>query len=178
MKPENLKTLVKRAQQGDTDAFGDLYDSLKQDLYRFAFYLTSSPQLAEDAVSDCVLLAFQKIRQLKKPQSVHSWFCAILRNCCREKQAEKARLRQQVDIDALSLVLPQESDLALHAALHAALQQLPQDERELLLLSVLFGYNSRELAKMLDTKEGTVRARLSRTKAKLRETLGEGEDEA
>ena len=174
MKPETIKALVKRAQHGDTDAFGELYDWLKQDLYRFAFYLTSSPQLAEDAVSDCVLLAFQKIRQLKKPQSVHSWFCAILRNCCREKQTEKIRLQQQVDLDALSFVLPQESDLALHAAL----QQLPQDERELLLLSVLFGYNSRELAKMLDTKEGTVRARLSRTKAKLRELLGEGEDEA
>ena len=85
---------------------------------------------------------------------------------------------QQIDIDALSLVLPQESDLALHASLHAALQKLPQDERELLLLSVLFGYNSRELAAMLETKEGTIRARLSRTKAKLRETLGEGEDEA
>ena len=178
MKPESLKTLVKRAQHGDADAFGNLYDNLKQDLYRFAFYLTSSPQLAEDAVSDCVLLAFQKIRQLKKPQSVHSWFCAILRNCCREKQTEKARLLQQIDIDALSLVLPQESDLALHASLHAALQKLPQDERELLLLSVLFGYNSRELAAMLETKEGTIRARLSRTKAKLREMLGEGEDEA
>ena len=131
MKPESLKTLVKRAQHGDADAFGNLYDWLKQDLFRFAFYLTSSPQLAEDAVSDCVLLAF-----------------------------------------------PQESDLALHASLHAALQKLPQDERELLLLSVLFGYSSRELAAMLETKEGTIRARLSRTKAKLRETLGEGEDEA
>ena len=178
MKPENAKALVKRAQSGDADAFGELYAALRQDLFRYAYYFTSSPHLAEDAVSDCVLLAFQNIKQLKKPQSVHPWFCAILRNCCREKQAEKAQMQQTVDIDLLSLALPQDCDLESHAALHTALQKLPQDERELLLLSVLFGYSSRELAAMFGTKDGTIRARLSRTKAKLRDLLNEGDDEA
>ncbi len=178
MKPEDQKTLVRRAHAGDADAFGELYADLRHDLFRFAYYQTSSPHLAEDAVSDCVLLAFQNIRQLKKAQSVRSWFFSILLNCCRRKQREKALQTQLLDIEDCCRLRGQESDPASHAALHMALRQLPDADRELLLLSVLFGYNSRELAKMLDTKEGTVRARLSRTKAKLRELLGEGEDEA
>ena len=178
MKPDEQKTLVRRAQAGDADAFGELYAAMRQDLFRFAYYQTSSPHLAEDAVSDCVLLAFQKIRQLKKPQSVRSWFFSILLNCCREKQHEKALLTQMADIEDCCRLLQQESDLASHAALHMALRQLPDADRELLLLSVLFGYNSKELAEMTGSKSGTVRSRLSRTKDTLRAMLKEGDDQA
>ena len=178
MKPENQKTLVYRAQAGDADAFGELYAALRQDLYRFAYYQLSSPHSAEDAVSDCVLLAFQKIRQLKKAQSVRSWFFTILLNCCRDKQREKALQTQMVDIEDCCRLLPQESDLASHAALHVALRQLPDADRELLLLSVLFGYSSKELAEMTGSKSGTVRSRLSRTKDTLRAMLHEGDDQA
>lgn len=178
MKPDEQKTLVRRAQAGDADAFGELYAAMRQDLFRFAYYQTSSPHLAEDAVSDCVLLAFQKIRQLKKPQSVRSWFFSILLNCCREKQREKALLTQMADIEDCCRLLQQGSDLASHAALHMALRQLPDADRELLLLSVLFGYNSKELAEMTGSKSGTVRSRLSRTKDTLRAMLKEGDDQA
>ena len=178
MKPDEQKTLVRRAQAGDADAFGELYAAMRQDLFRFAYYQTSSPHLAEDAVSDCVLLAFQKIRQLKKTQSVRSWFFSILLNCCREKQREKALLTQMADIEDSCRLLQQESDLASHAALHMALRQLPDADRELLLLSVLFGYNSKELAEMTGSKSGTVRSRLSRTKDTLRAMLKEGDDQA
>ena len=176
MKPDNLKTLVHRAQAGDVDAFGEIYAALRQDLFRFAYYQLSSPHLAEDAVSDCVLRAFQNITKLKKVQSVRSWFCSILLNCCREQQREKAAQSQLVDIEDCLSLLPQESDLASHAALHAAVQTLPEADRELLLLSVLFGYDSKELADLLGSKSGTVRSRLSRVKATLRAMLSEGDD--
>ncbi len=178
MKPDTLKSLVHRAQAGDVDAFGEIYAALRQDLYRFAYYQLSSPHLAEDAVSDCVLRAFQSITKLKKAQSVRSWFCSILLNCCREKQREKALAVSRVDPDDCENLLSKDSDLASHAALHAALEQLPDDERELLLLSVLFGYDSKDLAQLLGSKSGTIRSRLSRTKAALRTMLGEGDDQA
>ena len=178
MKPEDQKTLVRRAQAGDADAFGELYADLQHDLFRFAYYQTSSPHLAEDAVSDCVLLAFQNIRQLKKAQSVRSWFFSILLNCCRRKQREKALQTQLLDIEDCCRLLGQESDPASHAALHMALRQLPDADRELLLLSVLFGYNSKELAEMTGSKSGTVRSRLSRTKDTLRAMLREGDEQS
>lgn len=176
MKPENLKTLVRAAQAGDVDAFGDLYAALRQDLFRFAYYQLSSPHRAEDAVSDCVLRAFQNITKLKKAQSVRSWFCSILLNCCREQQREKAIAAKQVDLDECCSLLATEKDYASHAALHAALRQLPDDDRELLLLSVLFGYDSKELADLLGSKSGTIRSRLSRVKATLRAMLSEGDE--
>ena len=172
MKPETIKALVKRAQHGDTDAFGELYDWLKQDLYRFAFYLTSSPQLAEDAVSDCVLLAFQKIRNLEKPQAFRSWMFSILLNCCRrELREKKAQLQTVSPEDADIPAVP--VDLSENAALKQALLQLETDERALFLGAVLFGYNSKELAELTHSKPGTVRAKLFRTKEKLRSLLKE-----
>ena len=167
-----IKDLVKKAKDGDTAAFGALYTTVAADLYRFAVFQTGSPSRAEDAVSEAVLLAFQKIRNLEKPQAFRSWMFSILLNCCRKELREKKAL--------LQTVLPEETDipaaavdLSENAALKQALLQLGADERELFLGAVLFGYNSKELAELTHSKPGTVRAKLFRTKEKLRSLLKE-----
>ena len=80
MSSENISNLVKKTQHGDIDSFGELYSMFAKDMFRYAFYQTSDKTLAEDAVSDAVLLAFQNIRQLKKPASFKSWLFSILLN--------------------------------------------------------------------------------------------------
>lgn len=167
-----IKDLVKQAKNGDTAAFGKLYTTVAADLYRFAVFQTGSPTRAEDAVSESVLLAFQKIRNLEKAEAFKSWMFSILLNCCRgqlrEKQAQLCLVPQEdADIPAAAV------DLSENAALKNALAQLEAEERELFLLSVLFGYNSRELAEMTSSKPGTIRSRLFRTKEKLQALLKE-----
>ena len=91
----NVENLVKKSKQGDTAAFGDLYEIYSKDMYRFAFYYTGSQALAEDCVSECVLTAFQKINTLKKPASFKSWLFRILYNCCNKALTEKIRAREK-----------------------------------------------------------------------------------
>lgn len=167
-----IKDLVKQAKNGDTAAFGKLYTTVAADLYRFAVFQTGSPTRAEDAVSEAVLRAFQKIRNLEKAQAFRSWMFSILLNCCREQLREKqAQLRTVSPEDANA---PQDAvDLSENAALKQAMAQLEAEERELFLLSVLFGYTSKELAEMTNSKPGTVRSRLFRTKEKLQALLKE-----
>lgn len=167
-----IKDLVKQAKNGDTAAFGKLYSNVAADLYRFAVFQTGSPDRAEDAVSEAVLLAFQKIRNLEKAEAYKSWMFTILLNCCRKQLREKkAQLclvsPEDVDIAAAAV------DLSENAALKNALARLEDEERELFLLSVLFGYSSKELAELTRTKPSTVRSKLFRTKGKLQALLKE-----
>ena len=82
--------LVRKAQKGDADSFGELYSIFKDDMFRFAYYYTGSVSLAEDAVSEAALIAFQKIPQLKKASAFKSWLFKILYNECKAAQKEKA----------------------------------------------------------------------------------------
>ena len=167
-----IKDLVRQAKNGDTAAFGKLYSNVAPDLYRFAVFQTGSPARAEDAVSEAVLLAFQKIRNLEKAEAFRSWMFSILLNCCRTQLREKHAQVQTVppeDVDLPAAAV----DLSENAALKNAMAQLEDEERELFLLSVLFGYNSKELAEMTRSKPGTVRSKLFRTKGKLQALLKE-----
>ena len=171
MSSDNIISLVKKAQENDVDSFGELYSLFAVDMFRYAFYQTSDKTLAEDAVSDAVLLAFQNIRQLKKPASFKSWLFSILLNCCRTKQKEKATMLRTDELSSHENVPALHSDFNENAALKAALGKLDESDREIFLLSVLFGYSSKEIAAMLDMKAGSVRSRLSRTKTKMREMI-------
>ncbi len=74
--------LIKNAQKGDKNAFCELYELYKNRLYRYAYYKLSSEADAEDAVMDCILCAWQGIKQLKKAEAFPAWIFKILRSSC------------------------------------------------------------------------------------------------
>lgn len=168
MKTEAIKTLVKRSQKGDAEAFGELYEMYSNDMYGFAYYYTSSEYFAREAVSDAVLIAFQNIRMLKKAESFKSWLFKILFNCCKNKQKEKALLSKQKEISALDGFMNNEEEQGVRIDLERALMNLSEEERRIIILSFVCGYNSEEIGNMLDLKSSTVRSKQSRAVIKLR----------
>ena len=67
------KELVVKAKAGDAKAFTELYGLYKKKLYSYAFYRLGNAADAEDAVSDCVLSAFEQINKLKKAEAFSYW---------------------------------------------------------------------------------------------------------
>lgn len=171
MSSDNIINLVKKAQSGDVDSFGELYSVFATDMYRFALYQTSDKTLAEDAVGDAVLLAFKNIRQLKKPGAFKSWLFSILLNCCRSKQKEKMTFAKSEELFSCESIPATTGDYSENASLKAALSALDERDREIFLLFVLFGYTSGEIASMLNLKAGSVRSRLSRARTKMKEMI-------
>lgn len=171
MSSENIKNLVDKAKNGDADAFGELYSIYATDMYRFAFYYTGTKQLAEDAVSDAVLSAFQKISQLKKTASFKSWLFKILFNCCKQKQKEKIISSNQVELSVLENSAVSQNDCYLRIDLRNALNLLTKEEREIVILAFACKYKSEEIAEMTGLKAVTVRSKLSRAAAKIRKSL-------
>ena len=77
--------LIRRAKRGDVKAFSELYSRIYVELYKFALYTLKHPQEAEDAVSDTVVTAYEKISSLKKEESFRSWIFTILSNHCKNQ---------------------------------------------------------------------------------------------
>lgn len=167
---ENQSLLVKQAQQGNADAFGDLYEAYADEMYRYALWYLGSRELAQDAVSDAVCNAFVSITSLRNAASFKAWLFRILANCCKACLTQKIRARTQVDLES-ALGLSAAGDDIAAAELWELVRGLDGTDREILLLSVVGGYKSSEIAELLQMPSGTIRSRLSRALSRLRSAI-------
>lgn len=153
--------------------FGALCESLRPDLLRFAFWLGRDRQLAEDVVQEAMLRAWKSFDSLEDEARAKSWFLTIVR---REFARTFERKRLEVaDLDALVVaeapVLAAEDDGEL-AAMREALFRLDDEYREPLVLQVMMGYSTQEIADLMGLQQGAVLTRLYRARARLRHLLG------
>ncbi|MBR3150241.1 MAG: RNA polymerase sigma factor [Eubacterium sp.] len=169
----NEKELVNLAKSGNKDAFAELYGQYKDRLYRYAFYRLQSENDAEDAVQDCVVAAFIQIGSLKKAEAFSAWIFRILYCTCNSYIKRQALVRKNSNIDDMENQLFDNSaeNTALKTELQNALDVLKDDEKEIVLLSVVAGFNSGEIGKIVDMTSGAVRSKLSRSLKKMRDFL-------
>ncbi len=171
MSSEFISNLVTKAKNGSADAFGELYGMYAEDLFRFAYYYTGSTALAEDCVSEAVCLAFENLPNLKKNEAFKSWMFKILHNCCKKAQKIKYLHKGDVEISEVRNISTEESDQSEKISLQNAIKKLSDEEREICILYYSSGYTSREIGEILGLKDSTVRSKISRATAKLREML-------
>jgi RNA polymerase sigma-70 factor (ECF subfamily) len=161
--------LVKRAKNGDSKAFAQLYVIHKDSLYRYAYFKLGNQTDAQDAVSECVVEAYAGIGLLKNEKAFSSWLFKILyRQCCAIIKRNTVR-REEVSLDDCAGLSKEDNLLA--PELHEALAQLSDEDRDIVLLSVVAGYKTREIAGILSLNHSTVRSRLSRALAKMKNFL-------
>lgn len=152
--------------------FETLCETFRPDLLRFAFWLSRDRQLAEDVVQEALLRAWKSFDTLVEEARAKSWLLTIVR---RELARSFERKRLEVtDLDALVAaeagVLAAEEDAAL-AEMRDALFRLNDEYREPLVLQVLMGYSTKEIADQMGLQQGAVLTRLFRARAKLRQEL-------
>jgi len=148
-----------------------------QPVYRYAFRLTGSAADAEDLVQETFLMAYSRSDQLRDEAKAGAWLFGILRGCVgkyfrRRRPALAGNV--QLDLDRLPATLPDEP--LDQQQLQAALQELPEDFRRVLLMFYFEDLSYLEIAAALDLPIGTVMSRLARAKTHLRQKLkAEGE---
>ena len=153
--------------------FETLCETLRPDLLRFAFWLGRDRQLAEDVVQEALLRAWKSLDTLADEGKAKSWLLTIVR---RELARSFERKRHEMtDLDALVAaeagVLAAQEDPAL-AEMREAIFRLNDEYREPLVLQVLMGYTTKEIAEAMGLNQGAVLTRLFRARARLREELG------
>ena len=166
------KQLVLYARAGDKQAFCTLYSIYKDRLYRYAYYRLGNADDAEDAVSDCVLSALEQVKQLRKPEAFSAWLFRILYCSCTAVINAQAARRKMMDInDAEKSIYSDMQETIEKTELSEALSILSDEEREIVLLSVVSGLNRMEIAKITELTAGSVRSKLSRSLTKMRTFL-------
>ena len=155
--------------------FDRLVSIWHRDMYRYAAWLSRDPAIAEDVVQEAMLRAWKSLDALREDEAAKQWVLTIVR---REnaRYFERKRL-ETVDIDNLtpsqSAMLADSSDTDLDDV-REAIYKLDDDYREPLVLQVLMGHSTKEIAEMMDIKPGAVLTRLHRARIKLRDEIGEG----
>jgi RNA polymerase sigma-70 factor (ECF subfamily) len=155
------------------DAFGQLLESLRPDLVRFAYWLARDRSIAEDVVQEAMLRAWRARLELKDAAAVRHWLLTIVRR-------EHARLYERkrlVTVDVNDIVAREDAALAGNGDgelldLRRAILRLPDDYREPLVMQVLGGYSTAEIAKEMNLSTPAVLTRLFRARNRLREIYG------
>lgn len=148
--------------------FEALVRSTLPELYSYAVWLSGDRTLAEDMVQETLLRAWKSLHQLRDAAAAKRWLMTILR---REHARYFERQRPEpVDIQAADF--PQ-SLLAHHdvapeiGEVREAVWQLPREYREPLVLQVLLGYSTAEIAAIMELSQGAVLTRLHRARRQL-----------
>lgn len=161
-----------RADTERRQRFDRLVTVFYQDMFRYAAWLCRDAGIAEEVVQEALLRAWKSLDALREDVAAKPWLLTIVR---REnaRYFERKRL-ETVDIDELT---PAQSALVAESHdsdiddMREAIFRLEDDYREPLVLQVLMGHSTKEIAELMGLKQGAVLTRLHRARLKLMEEV-------
>lgn len=180
----NETRTISKAQDGDLAAFNQLVMAYQGTAYNVAYRVMGTSEAAADACQDAFLKAYKSIKQYQGG-SFKSWLLRIVTNTCYDQIRYKKRrpatsledLTENPDDHAIQLESGTEppEDRVLRYELSNIIQiginQLPEDQRVVVVLSDVQGMSYQEIADIIGQPLGTVKSRLSRGRRRLRDYL-------
>jgi RNA polymerase sigma-70 factor (ECF subfamily) len=151
--------------------FEKLMSPYSRDLYRYAYWLAGDPDVAEDLVQETLFRAWKSLHKLENATAIKSWLFTIVR---RENARRFERYQPKISAtppDELRSQYPGYDTSTEAFVLRQALEALPIEYREPLLLQIIGGYSQKEIARMLNISPAGAGTRLFRARQKLRDIL-------
>jgi RNA polymerase sigma-70 factor (ECF subfamily) len=174
--------LVRRAQQGDSDAFASLFHTHKARVYSVCLRLTGNTAEAEDLTQDAFMQVFRKLSMFRGDSAFSTWLHRIAVNTVlmrfRKKALPQVSLDEPYNQDARFVRREYGSRDARLAgsvdriALTRAIGELPEGYRTIFLLHEVEGYEHQEIAELLGCSVGNSKSQLHKAKLRIRELLG------
>jgi RNA polymerase sigma-70 factor (ECF subfamily) len=177
--------LVQAAQQGDTGAFGKLYDKYVDVVFRYVLFRVGDRALAEDVTSETFLRALRRISTVSyQGRDVGAWFVTIARNLVLD-HVKSSRYRLEVTTAEISdsssgsnsgIGGPEHAVLAAatNAELMSCVAKLNPDQQECIVLRFLQGMSVAETAVIMGRNEGAIKALQHRAVRRLAQLMPEG----
>jgi RNA polymerase sigma-70 factor (ECF subfamily) len=180
--------LIGQARKGDVAAFNRLVLHYQEVVYNVAYRIMGEPQAAEDIAQDTFITAYQSLNRFRGG-SFKAWIIRIATNRCYDELRRRKR-RPQSSIDEMTneneslafLRSPEDGPeqhrqrVELAIAIERCLEGLPEDQRVATVLCDVEGHDYQEIAQMMRVSLGTVKSRLSRARAKLRDCLQQSQE--
>ena len=169
------------AQRGDVAAFNRLVIAYQRLAYNVAYRILGNEDRSMDATQDAFLRGFRALPRFRGG-SFKTWILRIVTNCCYDQlRAQQRRptssLDDMLESDEHSRILEDSSEtpdeyverMELDQAIRNALSTLPEAQRVIVIMSDIQGLSYEEISQVASVSLGTVKSRLSRGRAKLRD---------
>jgi len=172
--------LIQETLAGDSGAFGQLVRKYQDRLFHTMVHVAGSVAEAEDVVQEAFVQAFVKLSSFKGNSAFYTWLYRIAFNTSisrRRKQRPAVSVeahQEQTGQEPLDVGMPVSDNLEREERAHlvrAALEQLSEEHRTVLVLREMDGFCYETIAQMLDLPVGTVRSRLHRARHEMRGLL-------
>jgi RNA polymerase sigma-70 factor (ECF subfamily) len=186
--PSEDQILVTAVLAGDSDSFNQLVERYQNRAYGLCFRMLGDSDAAADVAQDAFISAYRHLPSLRG--EFRPWLMRIVANACRDVLRSNKRHpsvsldtnpRDEDESPALQIAdanpNPEEHLMRaeLHRTISVALLQIPQDQRTVVILSDIEGMSYDEIAEVTGANIGTVKSRLNRARARLREIFTEVE---
>jgi len=176
--------LIAQAQKGDVQAYNSLVLHYQQVVYNVAYRIMGEPQSAEDAAQEAFISAYKALNKFRGG-NFKAWLLRITTNGCydelrRRKRRPQSSLERITDDNQESFAFlrdpavgpeKRQQQMELIQAIEECLQSLPDDQRVTAVLCDVEGYDYNAIADITEVSLGTVKSRVSRARAKLRDCL-------
>ena len=173
--------LVGLCRGGSLEAFNELVERHQGAVYGLCLRLLGSPQAAEDATQEAFLSAYRAVHSFSG-SNVRGWLLRIAANESKDELRRRRRkdsgrsLDEMFDREGAPIEVPDASPGAEHlieqveiqVGLQRALDRLPFDQRQAVVLSDVYGYRYDEIVEMTGASLGTVKSRIHRGRERLR----------
>ena len=170
--------LLQRASEGDQAAFLELYDRYRQPIFRFAYRLLGSVEVAEDVTHDCFLSLIRKPENFRPDRaSLKTYLFAAARNLSFKHFRDQGREAAMDEVTQEPQDSPRRGPLRrlldeeLEAQVREAVLSLPPLQREALVLFEYEGLSLSEVAEIAGSDVGAIKARIYRAREGLRRSL-------
>ena len=180
------KLLVKKAQKGDHKAFEQLMEEHFKKIYNIAYRMTGNPDDASDMTQEVMIKLFRNIGSFKGDSKFSTWVYRVATNTCLD-ELKKGRRHSHTSLNTeydtgngeityeVEDTSPTPEEMTekkeLRSMVADAVQRLSPGHRAAIILRDIKGFSYDEIAKILNCSEGTVKSRISRARASLKEVL-------
>ena len=173
--------LIARVVEGDRSAFEMLYDRYASTVFGLALRMLGDREVAEDAVQEIFWRVWRRLGSFDRSRAFAPWLFGIAHNYCIDELRRRKVRPQSVYEDDENPILSEiadEADVSESALLaeqgrlvRSALEQIPEEQRQTLLLAYFGGLTQQEIAAKLGNPLGTVKTRMRLGLQKLRAVL-------
>lgn len=175
-----MKEIIKKAQNGDRGAFTQAILAIKNDLYKIAKMKTTNEEDIQDIIQETMIDAFKYIKKLKEPDKFKAWVIKILINNCNKyyrKRYKDNEVFDNYDIEFYKENIKNSNNQQLiedTLDFYSMIKNLKYEERIIIVLYYGENYTIKEISRILNINENTIKTRILRAKEKIKNTYKGG----
>ncbi|MBQ9267543.1 MAG: sigma-70 family RNA polymerase sigma factor [Clostridia bacterium] len=180
------KELVRRAKDGDLKAYEEIISLYEKKVFSTIYYMVKNDNEIEDIAQEVFIKIYKNLGNFKEESTLYTWIYRITINVCIDeikKRKKVVYLDETIDTEdgEMELQLPDESkspseiveENDLKERLERCIRKLPENQRIMIVLRDIKGFTYMEIAEMLKMNLGTVKSKINRARASLKELLDE-----